>query len=621
MTLTDAPGRTAGATPSPPNGPGTLRSALQFLRNVWRGLTSMRTALILLFLLALAALPGALLPQWDNGREKTQSFLDQHTTWGPLLNKLGFFDVFASPWYSAIYLLLFISLIGCVLPRSLDFARQLRAKPVRTPRNLARMPLATEYRVDADAEATADTVEQQLRQRHWRVLRNVEPGTATRPGGYTISAEKGYLREFGNLVFHFSLIGLLGAVAVGAMFGYQGSRLVGTGESYCSSVASYDTFRPGIAVDGTNLDPFCVQLDKLTAEFSDEGMATGFQADVQYQDNPEQAGDAWQRTTIEVNEPLRLNGQRLYLMGHGYAPELKVTWPNGQTREVSSNFISNDSSLLSTGAVKIPDPPGVPADRTTSQQLAIAGLFAPTAVVQGGIMTSVFPQATYPGLAVKIYRGDLGVNSGVPQSVYAIDQGQVDAGKLKEVKEVNLFVGQQTTLDDGTVIEFTGYHNWAALQTSYDPGQLWALVFAVLMLGGLMLSLIIKRRRVWFRITPIDPGAGSGPATGAAATGRSLVSVGGLARTDQAGYGAEFDTIAHLAGPAAPAPGQAADAHAAAVTDPTRPAAGAATRTADTRTAEARTPDTDRTGGGVAPDLGSEPPGARARRPEPESDE
>ncbi|NNG35030.1 cytochrome c biogenesis protein ResB [Nakamurella aerolata] len=561
MTITDAPGRTTGATPRPPAKPGKVRATLQFLRNVWRGLTSMRTALILLFLLALASLPGALLPQWDNGREKTQAYLDEHTTWGPLLNKLGFFDVFASPWYSAIYLLLFISLIGCVLPRSVDFARQLRAKPVRTPRNLARMPLSTEYRVDTDPEATADRVEQQLRQRHWRVLRSAEPATA---GGYTVSAEKGYLREFGNLVFHFSLIGLLGAVATGALFGYSGSRLIGTGESYCSSVASYDTFRAGITVDGTDLTPFCVQLDKLTAQFSPEGMATGFQADVQYQANPQQPGDAWQRTTIEVNEPLRLNGQRLYLMGHGYAPELKVTWPNGQTRDVTSNFISNDASLLSTGAVKIPDPPGVPADQNSTKQLAIAGLFAPTAVVQGGIMTSVFPQATAPGLAVKIYRGDLGVNSGVPQSVYAIDQGQVDAGKLKEIKEVNLMVGQRTTLDDGTTIEFTGYRNWAALQTSYDPGQFWALVFAVLLLGGLMISLIIKRRRVWFRITPI--GADNGPDAGAGGAGRSLVSVGGLARTDQAGYGAEFDTVARLAGPAVPDP--ATEAAASTATSP-----------------------------------------------------
>ncbi|MDT7776429.1 MAG: cytochrome c biosis protein, partial [Pseudonocardiales bacterium] len=46
--------------PGPPGGPTTLVS---FLRNTWRGLVSMRTALFLLFLLALAAMPGALLPQ------------------------------------------------------------------------------------------------------------------------------------------------------------------------------------------------------------------------------------------------------------------------------------------------------------------------------------------------------------------------------------------------------------------------------------------------------------------------------------------------------------------------------------------------------------------------------
>jgi len=85
-----------------------------FLRNTWRGLTSMRTALILLFLLALASLPVALLPQWSLNQSKTAGYIRAHPGWAPWLNRLGFFEVFASPWYSAIYLLLFISLIGCL---------------------------------------------------------------------------------------------------------------------------------------------------------------------------------------------------------------------------------------------------------------------------------------------------------------------------------------------------------------------------------------------------------------------------------------------------------------------------------------------------------------------------
>ena len=38
----------------------------------------------------------------------------------------------------------------------------------------------------------------------------------------TISAEKGYLREIGNLLFHFSLLGLLIAIALGSCSATRG---------------------------------------------------------------------------------------------------------------------------------------------------------------------------------------------------------------------------------------------------------------------------------------------------------------------------------------------------------------------------------------------------------------
>ncbi len=51
---------------------------LAFLRNTWRGLTSMRTALILLFLLAVGSLPAALLPQWYLNQTKTAQYITAH---------------------------------------------------------------------------------------------------------------------------------------------------------------------------------------------------------------------------------------------------------------------------------------------------------------------------------------------------------------------------------------------------------------------------------------------------------------------------------------------------------------------------------------------------------------
>ena len=92
----------------------------------WRRLTSMRTALVLLFLLALAAVPGSLLPQRPLNQNKVDQYFADHPTLAPVLDRLGLFDVFGSPWFAAIYLLLFVSLIGCVLPRLRLHARAMR---------------------------------------------------------------------------------------------------------------------------------------------------------------------------------------------------------------------------------------------------------------------------------------------------------------------------------------------------------------------------------------------------------------------------------------------------------------------------------------------------------------
>jgi len=563
---------------APPSGQGFTGRLLSAARNVWRQLTSMRVALILLFLLALASLPGALLPQWSLNSAKTAQYLLDYPTLGPILDRLGFFEVFASPWYAAIYLALFLSLIGCVLPRSLSFIGQLRMPPVATPRNLSRLPHHHRLEVDGTPQQVAERVRTGLR--GWRVEQRSElpagacreiaadagggaaadgagsdGAAATGAAGHraqpatplTISAEKGYLREVGNLVFHLSLLGLLIAIAVGKLVGYEGSVIVNTGSQFCStSPASYDNFRPGLLVDGTQMVPFCVDVQNFRAAYTDQGEATEFAAAVRYQSGADAGTDTWNDASLRVNDPLRMDGERLYLLGHGFSPHFQITYPDGSVRDYAEQFAPepNDPNFTSQGAVKVTDPPGVTGDDIRGHQLAIVGIFAPTAFVHGGIMTSSFPVADNPGVAIDVYRGDLGMEGGRSQSIFSIDTSQVDKGALVKQARSNLMLGESVTLDDGTKITFTGYNEWVSLQTSFDPAQVWALVSAVLMLGGLMVSLIVKRRRVWFRLRPAVQDEGvTGPSR---MQDRTVVEIGGLARTDQAGYGEEFSALTAL---------------------------------------------------------------------------
>ena len=177
------------------------------LRWGWTQLTKMNTALLLLLLLAVAAVPGSMFPQRIQDPAKVTDYIKTHPGWGEFADKIQLFDVFSSGWFSAIYLLLFISLIGCVTPRAIKHAKDWRKPPARTPKNLSRMPVHRTIDIDADAltpQAAIEDAAAILRKRRYRVQIREEGD-----GRYSVGAERGYLREVGNILFHVAMIGIL----------------------------------------------------------------------------------------------------------------------------------------------------------------------------------------------------------------------------------------------------------------------------------------------------------------------------------------------------------------------------------------------------------------------------
>ncbi|AQT82556.1 cytochrome C biogenesis protein ResB [Mycolicibacterium litorale] len=502
----------------------------RWARAGWRALTSMGTALVLLFLLALGAVPGALLPQRSLNESKVQQYIAEHRIIGPWLDRLQLFDVFSSFWFTAIYALLFISLVGCLTPRMIEHVRTLRSVPVAAPRNLSRLPKHAAGEVAGSPESAAAAVCARLR--GWRRV------TRTADGVTEVSAEKGYLREFGNIVFHFSLLGLLVAIAAGKLFGYEGNVIViaNGGPGVCSaSPAAFDSFRAGNNVDGTSLYPMCLKVNDFQAHYLPNGQATSFASNIEYQAGDDLAAGTWRPYRLEVNHPLRIGGNRVYLQGHGYAPTFTVTFPNGQQRTQTLQWRPDDPrTLLSSGVIRV-DPPGGmypdPSERR-KHQLAIMGLFAPTAELDGTLLSSSYPAANDPAVAIDIYRGDTGLDTGRPQSLFTLDPRLIEQKRLTKVKRINLRQGEQVRLDDGTVVKFDGATPFVNLQVSHDPGQLWVLAFAMTMMGGLLVSLIVRRRRVWARITPSTEHPGT-----------VNIELGGLARTDNSGWGGEFEKL------------------------------------------------------------------------------
>ena len=499
----------------PPGPPPEVRlpplGAVGALRWAWRQLTSMRTALLLLLLLAVAAVPGSVLPQRRIDPARVGQYLSEHPGYGGLLDRLGFFDVYSSVWFSAIYLLLFVSLVGCVLPRTKVHVKALRAAPPRTPRRLDRLPGHTMVVVDRTVPEALDGAVQALRRSRYRVARHDD---------LSISAERGYLAETGNLAFHLALLGLLVAVAVGSLLGYSGQVLVVEGGSFSNALPYYDSFTAGPRVDRGTLAPFGLTLDRLRVRFDEKatgsqfGAPREFDADLTVRDTP---GAAPRKVTIHPNEPLDSGGVRVFIVGNGYAPVLTVR--DGKNQVAFSGpvpFLPAGGNYKSLGVVKVP--------YAAPRQLAFSGFFLPTYALdpQAGPV-SLFPDALMPRLALTAFVAPEGDRDALSAGgVYSLDVRRLQQLKGPDGDTLRLLVepGARVTLPDGAgSITFEGLRRYAALDVRYDPSKLWVLGFALVALAGVTVSLFVRRRRVWFRVSTGDDG-------------RTVVEAAALARGD-----------------------------------------------------------------------------------------
>jgi len=440
-------------------------------RYAWRQLTSMRTALILLMLLGVAAIPGSLIPQRATNPMAVREFFSANPELARWYNRASLFEVYSSPWFSAIYILLFISLIGCVLPRSVEHYKAMLAKPPATPKNLSRLSLYQEFASSQDSLERANTW---FAKNRFRV--RVEENS--------LSAEKGYLRETGNLLFHLSLILILVGVSFGSLFGMNGYAIVNVGERFINQPTTYDTLSFGKLKADNSLQPFQIKVDKFDAKYEPKTSAPlDYTAWVTVTDGQERS-----KKVIKVNKPLTFGNTRVYLQANGYSPVVTVRDSNQNVVfQGPVPFLPQDGNLRSIGAIKVPD---------AQPSIGFVASFVPTnarTTSQGAI--SIYPELLDPKLLFSIWEGDLGLDSGIPQSVYKIDTEkltQIGLGSVKPGETYN-YRGGSITLE--TVIP------WVNLQVVQDPGKSYALIGGIVAILGLLTSLYGRRRRIWIRVT------------------------------------------------------------------------------------------------------------------------
>ncbi|HEY7399890.1 MAG TPA: cytochrome c biogenesis protein ResB [Actinomycetota bacterium] len=473
----------------------TLRQSVAL---VWRTLRSMRTALALLFLLALGSVVGSLVPQIPNSPDRVARFQADHPLLGRFYQHAGFFDVFGSWWFVLIMALLLVSLVACLVPRTRASIRNVRQKPLHA-REIDAFPQYAERTVRAEVPEAIATSQRVLRRRMFRVSRAED----------ALAADKGALRELGSLVFHWALLLLLIGSVYGKGTGFTGKALVVEGESWTDGAANYDgTIRAGRFFDG-DFTGVGLTLHSFEATYRANGTPMDF---VSHVDLLDPGGTVARSADVRVNHPAVFGGLRFFQFGFGYAPVIEI-------RE--------GDRLLYAGPVPFAHqapPEGVP-------ELALPwdGIVKVPSVTPGlGIQLTLWPdsgaflqfqqtgepvpmlRADHPILFFTTWKGPL-----VDPSPRSLDTSVMQEGRkgaLGEGQTCSLSTtkcwgpGEGTPEADELTISFPSIRQYSIFQVSRDRGVPIVLLAAILVLLGLLPALYTSRRKVWVRAEPNGEG-------------------------------------------------------------------------------------------------------------------
>jgi cytochrome c biogenesis protein len=449
----------------------------------------MRTALVLLFVIAAASILGSVFPQRPVSPERVQQYIADNPGVGPVLDKIGLFDVFGSAWFTAIYVALLAALVACLFPRGRALARLVRAEPPRSGRLAAyRNRAGIDLPATTPARAAA-AVGRILRGRRWRVAEHDLPEPAVE-----LAAEKGYLREAGSILFHASFLLLLIGLVVGKGFGFRGQATIVEGAGWANTRINYDAFQPGRFFRPSDLPGFSLHLD----DFSNAFHPNGVPADYGSTFTATGADGTVQRQRVSVNHPLTVDGVRIFQADYGYAPHLRIADAAGKAvLDGPVEMLRDPATEISTRGLRLPSLKG---------ELGQVGLqltfFTGLEPGDGQTPFRNRPEVTNPVLVVLPLQGDL--RAGQPGSVYTLDTSRLEP---MGDRPLVLRPGQRGTLPNGATVGFPELRQYTVVTLASDPGVPIVGAAAVLLLASLLPSLYVRRRRVWARVEPSGEGS------------------------------------------------------------------------------------------------------------------
>ena len=495
-------------------------SLRQSVAMAWRTLRSMRTALILLLMLAAASVAGSVIPQLPNSPERVALYLDTHPLLGDFYRRAGLFDVFGSWWFTLVTVLLFVSLVACLIPRTRAAWRSLRARPIQA-REIDAFRHYAKREVALPPDEAIEVARRTIRRRRFRVARD--------PDRPALAAEKGALRETGSLLFHWAFILILVGVVYGKGTGFSGFALVVEGDTWIDARANYDgQIRTGRFFDG-EFTGVGLHLNEFESAFRETGQPMDFVSRV---DLLAPDGTPIRSQDIRVNHPAKIDGITIYQSSFGWAPVLRVTDGDQALFDDAVPFSREEApdgvpqlAMPWRGVVKLP---------TLRPQMAIDLELWPDSRAFFEQLRTGEPVAMLvafePVMRYTVYEGRLTDPSPVSLDVRFMEKtasGIVGAGTESDLATGELL--EDGAAAQGPVLAFTDLKQYSVFQVAKDRGVPIVLVAAILILLGLLPALYSSRRKVWVRVEPSDGG--------------SRLLVGGFALQRKAQFEEEFGRL------------------------------------------------------------------------------
>jgi cytochrome c biogenesis protein len=497
----------------------------------WKMLRSMRTAIWLLIALGVATLIPTFIPQRITNEAKVLEYAEGNSFWYQVAERLQLFDVFSAPWYVAIYGALLFVLLMCLIPRTRAYVQQWRRAVARPRTGLPpRVPFEESWTTDVAPDDAARIVRATLRRKWFRC------GTANDDGQWV--AEKGASREGGSLVFHWSFFVLMLGLAISANLGYRGFATIIEGQRWTDTPIAIDRYDPPALFADSAHPGFTVQLDEFYVGFLDNGVPSDFISKVRVLED----GREVFRKDVGVNSPLQWKGVKLHQTSFGWAARVVVRSPDGA--ELTDRWIALRPSGPRnswTGAVKLDG---------NGDDTALQFYLLPTAVVLTRAQAVQFrdelgdrvllagrpgpPTADSPAMLFRNWKGDLRLDQ--PQDVNSVN---TDGLTLTDVGVTRL-ADPAFTMNDGLRVEFPELRQYSVFQVKKDPGIPVIALAAVLILGGLVPSLYVYRRRLWVWVRPTPETTGDGDSDGLGGGRGSVITLGGIAYQRKEAFPDEF---------------------------------------------------------------------------------